>query len=50
MPVLIYYQSLVYMCVLMFKVLCLRAGRPRPYLDKKFSVVQVGAGFSRPVS
>jgi hypothetical protein len=33
----------------MFNVHGLRAGRSRPYLDKKFSVVQVGAWFPRPV-
>jgi hypothetical protein len=34
----------------MNKVLCLRAGEPRPYLDKKFYVVQVGAWSPRPSS
>jgi hypothetical protein len=28
----------------MFIAQCLRAGGPRPYLDKKFSVVQVEGG------
>jgi len=41
---------MLYICCLAFNVHRLRAREPRPYLDKKFSNVQVGAGFPRPSS
>jgi hypothetical protein len=39
-----------WICCLAFNIHRLRAREPRPYLDKKLSVVQVGAGFPRPLS